>query len=71
MLADPVHPLDDIEGLVHRVRDAGNRASRKTLVHDALAGQIDYGSPEGKAIGHRRALLCTRLREEELDDVFL
>jgi hypothetical protein len=71
MLADPVDPIADVEGAVALIRKADDRQARRLLVFELLRGQLDYGSPEGRAIGHRRAHLCTRLREEELDDVFL
>lgn len=64
-------PLDNIEHAVALVAKA-DKSSRRRLVRDLLRGELKYDTPNGALIGGRRALLCTRLREEGLeDDVFV
>ena len=70
-VADPCDPIADVEHVVTCVRKAGSREGRKLIVFEALRGTPDHSTPEGRGIAHRRALLCTRLREEGLDEVFL
>lgn len=65
-VAEPVEPLDDIEHAILCVRQAADIGARKLLIRELLRGPIDYATPAGRTIGTRRALLCSRLREEGL-----
>ena len=58
--------LSDIEGLVSGMRALKEDEVRHRAISRILAGTIDYSSPEGKVMGTKRALFCSRLSHERL-----
>jgi hypothetical protein len=58
--------LSDIEGSVSAIRTLEEDGVRHRAISRILAGTIDYSTPEGKVMGSRRALFCSRLSHERL-----
>lgn len=61
-----MHELENIDQAVSIVRQIKSKQERLAIINELLRGKIDYSTPEGRVIGTRRALLCSRLTKEGL-----
>lgn len=58
--------LADIVQAVEYVAGAKRRSLRTERLNELLAGKLDPVTPQGRALLHRRALLITELRIQDV-----
>lgn len=61
-----VHTLVDMERAVIEVREAKTGEACYEIISRLLHGRIDYSNPQGKTLGSRRAIFCSRISQEKL-----
>jgi hypothetical protein len=58
--------INNLEAAVNLVKIGETEQERLKIINKLLQGELNYGTKEGLALMHRRALLMTMLREQEI-----